>query len=70
MCLTAGEKLLWVSAQTGQKDWGFTARTYSKFIDYDQARAGGKIGDFAEREIDKPRMNSVIVLEKKEECAN
>jgi hypothetical protein len=35
MCLTTGENVMWVSAQMGHKDWGFTARTYAKFIDSD-----------------------------------
>jgi integrase len=43
MCLTAGENVMWVSAQMGLKDWGFTARTYAKFIDSDQASAGSKL---------------------------
>ena len=43
MCLTAGENVMWVSAQMGHKDWGFTARTYAKFIDSDQASAGSKL---------------------------
>ena len=34
---------MWVSAQMGHKDWGFTARTYAKFIDSDQASAGSKL---------------------------
>jgi len=43
MCLTAGENVMWVSAQMGHKDWGFTARTYAKFIDSDQSSAGSKL---------------------------
>ena len=43
MCLTAGENVMWVSAQMGHKDWGFTARTYAKFIDSDQASAGSRL---------------------------
>ena len=47
MCLTAGENVMWVAAQMGHKDWGFTARTYSKFIDSDQVSAGSKLEELA-----------------------
>ena len=43
ICLTAGENVMWVSVQMGHKDWGFTARTYAKFIDSDQSSAGSKL---------------------------
>ena len=43
MCLTAGENAMWVSAQMGHKDWGFTARTYAKFIDSDHRDVGSKL---------------------------
>jgi len=43
MCLTAGENVMWVAAQMGHKDWGFTARTYSKFIDSDHLDVGSKL---------------------------
>ena len=52
MCLTAGENAMWVSAQMGHKDWGFTARTYSKFIDSDQAGAGSKLEELAANPVD------------------
>ena len=45
MSLTAGENVMWVSAQMGHKDWGFTARTYARFIDSDHASAGSKLED-------------------------
>ena len=34
---------MWVAAQMGHKDWGFTARTYSRFIDSDHLDIGSKL---------------------------
>lgn len=42
MLLMAGEHIMWVSRQLGHKDWGFTARVYSRFMPDDMPEAGGK----------------------------
>ena len=42
MLLMAGEHIMWVSKQLGHTDWGFTARTYSRFMPDDMPEAGAK----------------------------
>lgn len=37
-----GELPMWVSSQMGHTNWGFTARTYSRFIPNDAPDAGNK----------------------------
>jgi integrase len=40
--LMTGELPMWVSSQMGHTNWGFTARTYSRFIPNDAPDAGSK----------------------------
>jgi len=40
--LMAGEHVMWVSKQMGHKDWTFTARTYSRWIQDNAPDAGNK----------------------------
>ncbi len=42
MMLMAGEDVRWVATQMGHTDWGFTARTYAKWIPDDAPEAGQK----------------------------
>ena len=42
MMLMAGEHVMWVAQQMGHTDWGFTARTYARFMPDDMPDAGKK----------------------------